>query len=86
MNQKYQGAWHKPAKPRITFLTTLNLPDLSILMSDLVSNDLTWPIFPTKIPSDIPKFEGKPREDPSEHVIPFTFGVLPTPYMMTQSI
>ena len=40
-------------------------------MNDLVSHDLAWPAVPTKLPSDIPKFEGKPGEDPSEHVTTF---------------
>ena len=49
----------------------LNLLDLSRLMNDPVSHDLSWPAVPHKIPSDIPKFEGKAREDPSEHVTDF---------------
>ena len=65
MNQNYQRAWHRPAQPRLRFLTTLNLLDLSRLMNDPVSHDLAWPADPNKLPSDIPKFEGKPGEDPS---------------------
>ena len=71
MNQNYQGAWHRPAQPRLPFLTTLNLPNLSRLMNDPVSHDLAWPAVPNKLPLDIPKFEGKVREDPSEHVTTF---------------
>ena len=71
MNQKYQGAWHRTTQPRIPFLTTLNLPDLSRLMNDLVSHGLAWSVVPNKLPSDIPKFEGKAGEDPSEHVTTF---------------
>ena len=67
MNQNYQRAWHRPAQHRLHFLVTLNLPDLSRLMNDPVSYDSAWPTVPTKLPSDIPKFEGKPGEDPSEH-------------------
>ena len=33
-----------------------------------MAHDLAWPAVPTNIPSDIPKFEGKPREDPSKQV------------------
>ena len=40
-------------------------------MNDLVSYDPAWPAVPNKIPSDIPKFEGKPGEYPSEHVTTF---------------
>ena len=63
--------WHRPAQPRLPFLTTLKLPNLLRLMNDPVSHDLTWPIIPNKLPSDIPKFEGKAGEDPSEHVTTF---------------
>jgi hypothetical protein len=34
-------------------------------------HDLTWPPIPTKLPSDIPKFEGKTGEDPGDHVTTF---------------
>jgi hypothetical protein len=57
-----------PARP---FMTMLNLPDLSKLMNDPVSHDPTWPPVPTKLPSDILKFEGKNGEDPSDHVTSF---------------
>ena len=50
---------------------TLNLPDLSRLTNDLMSHNSSWPAVPTKIPSDIPKFEGKAGEDPGEHVTTF---------------
>ena len=63
-----QGAVHQPHHPRLPFLATLNLPDLSRLKNDPVSHDPAWSAVPTKLPSDIPKFEGKPGEDPSEHV------------------
>ena len=68
MNQTYQGVWHRLTQPRLPFLAMLNLPDLSRLMNDLVSYDSAWLAVLTKIPSDIPKFEGKVGEDPSEHV------------------
>ena len=50
---------------------TLNLPDLSRPTNDPMAHDLAWPAVPTKLPSDIPKFEGKPGEDPSEHITTF---------------
>ena len=40
-------------------------------MNDLVSHNLAWPVVPNKLPSDIPKFEGKASEHPSEHVTTF---------------
>jgi hypothetical protein len=59
------------SQPRLPFLATLNLLDLSKLMNDPVSHDPTWPLVPTKLPSDIPKFEGKNGEDPGDHVTTF---------------
>ena len=50
-------------KPKIPFLATLNFPNLLKLTNNLVSHDPMWPIVPAKIPSDIPKFEGKNGED-----------------------
>ena len=70
-NQSYQGAWNQLAQPRLPFLVTLNLPDSSRLMNDPISQDPTCPTVPTKIPLDIPKFEGKASEDPGEHVTTF---------------
>ena len=86
MNHNYQGAWHRMTQPRLPFLAMLNLPDLLRLMNDPVSYDPTWMAVPTKLSSDIPKFKGKPREGPSEHVTTFTFGALPTLYMMILSV
>ena len=40
-------------------------------MNDPVSHDLAWLAVPNKLPSDIPKFDGKYGEDPSEHVTTF---------------
>ena len=40
-------------------------------MNDLVSHDPAWSAVPNKLPLDIPKFEGKAGEDPSEHVTTF---------------
>src|SRR5713226_4290285 len=60
-----------PARPKLHFLATLNLPDLSKLMNDPVRHDPLWPPVPTKLPSDIPKFEGKVGEDPGDHATTF---------------
>jgi hypothetical protein len=55
----------------LPFLAMLNLPDLSRLINDPVHHDPTWPPVPTKLPSDIPKFEGNIGEDPGDHVTGF---------------
>jgi hypothetical protein len=49
----------------------LNFPDLSKLINDPIYHDLNWPPIPTKLPSDILKFEGKSGEDPRDHVTNF---------------
>jgi hypothetical protein len=41
------------SQPRLPFLATLKMPDLSKLMNEPVSHDPTWPPIPTKLPSDI---------------------------------
>jgi hypothetical protein len=69
--QSFVGGWGQVSQPRIPFLAMLKLPYLSKLMNDLMSHDTTWPPVPTKIPSDILKFEGKNGEDPSDHVTTF---------------
>jgi hypothetical protein len=60
-----------PPQPRLPFLETLHFPDLSRLLNDLICHDLRWPPMLTKFPLDIPKFEGKPGEDPGDHVMTF---------------
>jgi hypothetical protein len=45
--------------------------DLSKLMNDPVRHDPSWPPIPTKLPSDIPKFEGNTGEDPGDHMTTF---------------
>ena len=60
-----------PVQHRSPFLATLNLPDLSRLTNDPILHLPHWPAIPTKLPSDIPKFDGRPGEDPSTHVMTF---------------
>ena len=40
-------------------------------MNDHVSHESAWPVVPTKLPSDIPKFKDKLGEYLSEHVTTF---------------
>ena len=63
-----------PLIPRLALLVPqfdLNLLDLSKLMNEPVRHDPSWPPVPTKLPSDIPKFEGKVGEDPGAHATTF---------------
>jgi hypothetical protein len=69
--QYFSGAWGQMLQPRLPFLAMLNLPELSKLMNYTVSHDPTCSPIPTKLPSDILKFEGKNGEDPGDHVTTF---------------
>jgi hypothetical protein len=80
--QPYQGvdpyvAYHNPSyqqpalNVQLPFLETLDLPDLSRLTNDPIYHFPTWPHIPAKLPSDIPKFDGKPGEDPSNHIMTY---------------
>jgi hypothetical protein len=81
-NHSFSRAWDHTLQPRLPFLATLNLPDLSKLMNDPMHHNSSCPPVPTKIPSNIPKFEGNTGEDPGDHVLPFTYGAHITPLMM----
>jgi hypothetical protein len=56
---------------KLPFLATLDLPDLSRLTNDPIFHYLVWLAIPAKLPSDIPKFDGKSGEDPNNHVMTF---------------
>ena len=49
----------------------LDLLDLSRLINDPIHHDPSWPVIPVKMPSNIPKFDGKLGEDPKNHVMTF---------------
>jgi hypothetical protein len=53
---------------KLPFLATLELPDLSKLMNDPIWHHFAWSPVPVKIPTDIPKFDGKIGEDPANHI------------------
>ena len=59
------------SQTKLMFLATLNLPDLSKLTNDPFKHIPGWRLVPTKLPSDIPKFEGKAGEDPANHIMTF---------------
>jgi hypothetical protein len=63
--------YHPQVNRQLPFLATLDLPDLSRLTNDPILHSPYWPVIPAKLPSDIPKFDGKPGEDPNNHVMTF---------------
>ena len=50
------------------FLSSLDLSELVKLNNNPIRHDPWWPPIPAKFPSDIPKFEGNPRENSSTHI------------------
>jgi hypothetical protein len=56
---------------QLPFLATLDLSDLSRILNDPIFHYPYWPIIPAKLPSDIPKFDGRVGEDPNSHGITF---------------
>lgn len=52
-------------------MATLELLDLNRLTNDPILYSPLWPVIPHKLPSDIPKFSGNPREDLSNHVMTY---------------
>jgi hypothetical protein len=56
---------------QLPFIATLDLPDLSRILNDPIRHSPQWPAIPAKLPSDIPKFNGKAGEDPNNHVMTF---------------
>jgi hypothetical protein len=60
-----------PSNLPLPYLASLNIPDLTKLTNDIILHDPTWPNMPTKLPSDILKFQGKPGEDAANHVMTF---------------
>jgi len=56
---------------QLPFIATLDLPDFLHLMNDPINYLSFWPPMPNKLPSDIPMFECKLGEDPSNHVMTY---------------
>jgi hypothetical protein len=65
INQSVQNLF---ASTKLPFLDTLELSDLSKLTNDPIRHHFAWPPVPVKIPTDIPKFDGKAGEDPTNHI------------------
>jgi hypothetical protein len=60
-----------PPNIPMSYSTSLNIPYLTKLMNHPILHDPTWPNIPTKLPSNILKFEGKLGEYPTNHVMTF---------------
>jgi hypothetical protein len=51
---------------KLPFLATLDLPDPSRILNDLTCHSPQWPTIPAKLPSNIPKFNGKSGKGPEQ--------------------
>ena len=67
----YQYYQYVQSNRQLPFLETLDLPDLSKLINDHIQHNPSWPPIPVKLPSDIPKFDGKQGDDLKNHVMKF---------------
>jgi hypothetical protein len=56
---------------QLPFLATLDLSDMSRILNDHICHSPQWPVIPARLPSDIPKFDGKVGEDLNNHVMTF---------------
>lgn len=55
--------------PNFSFVASLNLPYLMKLTNDPIYQHPKWSLMPIKLPSYIPKFEGKSGEDMTNHIM-----------------
>ena len=67
----YPGYALSNLNQQLPFVGTLELPNLNRLTKDPIAYAPLWLAIPHKILSDIPKFNGNPGEDPSNHVMTF---------------
>jgi hypothetical protein len=70
-NTHTMAGTNPPPPLHIPYLASLNIPNLRKLTNDPILHDPTWLAMPTKLPSYIPKFEGKEGDDPTNHVMTF---------------
>ena len=55
----------------LLFLATLDLLNLSRILNDPILHSPYWPVIPAKLPSSIPNFDDRLREDSNNHVMTF---------------
>ena len=67
----YQYYQYVQPNQQLLFLATLDLPNFSKLINDPIRHNPSWPPILVKLPSDIPKFDGKQGDDPKNHVMTF---------------
>ena len=63
----------RPFNSQLPFLATLDLPYFSQLTNDPILRAPHWPQMPRKLPSGIPKFDGKLTKYPQNHVMTFHY-------------
>lgn len=58
-------------QPSLPYMPNWSLLNSNKIINDPLLHDHNLPPMPTKLPSNIPKFEGNPREYPTNHVPSF---------------
>jgi hypothetical protein len=66
----------------LPFLEMLDMPNFFCLKNDPISHNSSCMVMPAKLLSEMPKFNGNPKEDPSMHIMKSFFGGYPVPYWM----
>jgi hypothetical protein len=59
MTRQALESWNSFTHIKFPFLAMLNMPNLMNLTNDIVLHHPNWPLVPTKVLSNILKFEGK---------------------------
>ena len=67
----YQYYNYPQPNQQLSFLVTLDLPNLSKLINGPIQHDPFWPTILVKLPSYIPNFDGKKGEYPKNHAMTF---------------
>jgi hypothetical protein len=57
---------------QLLFPATLDLLDLSRILNGPILHSPYWSVIPVKLPSDIPKFDGRLGEEPNNHIMTFS--------------
>lgn len=71
VHMPYKYYQYPQPNSQLHFLDTLDLPYLARLTNDPIFHAPNWPAIPVKLPSNIPKFDGKPWEDPKNHIMTY---------------
>ena len=82
----FNQSTHNPfTQTKLPFLATFELIDLSKLTNDPIQHHFSWPPIHVKIPTDIPKFDGKTKEEPANPITTYHLWCLSNFFWMIPS-